>query len=456
MKKWIIVIVVAAIIGGVWYYVRTKVRYTPVWYQPKFGKVTQGDISVPISAAGLIEPRQRIEIKSKASGEVIERPVDEGAFVHQGDILLRLKKDDEQRRLNAAAAELKRAQALFEQAKVAVERARANILGAEAEVERLVAQCQSSEFELNKALAAKEGVYSEQELLNIKVQHDVNLAQKKGAEARLQSAHSSLIEAQESVNLQQAAVTIAQTQKGDAQERFDETTIKAKCDALVTDVRVRMSEVIQSGTASLTGGTVVMYLADISTKKVIARVDESDYGRVLKISPEDALPQEEGLKEAITASVGELTENTGIVRLTVDAFPEETFTGKIVRVEPQGRLNQGSAIIQYNVHVEITDEKVAMLPLGAQAQVEFTVESAINTRLVPSEAVKNYQGERGVWLKVPPEPGSNEEWGKKFVGCRFGITDGEYTQVIEAKGDTDLNKGMTVYTKLPVDSDKLE
>jgi len=172
---------------------------------------------------------------------------------------------------------------------------------------------------------------------------------------------------------------------------------------------------------------------------------------VLKISPLDALPETPGLREAAAQGADDPEKRSGQVRLTVDAFPEEEFEGVIERVEPQGKLNQGSAIIQYDVHVAITDPKAHRLPLGAQAQVEFTVENASEALRVPAEAVKSYQGQRGVWIKVPPERGSNEQWGKRFVPCRFGITDGEYTQVIEALGDAKLDPGTTVYTKLPRD-----
>jgi multidrug efflux pump subunit AcrA (membrane-fusion protein) len=199
-----------------------------------------------------------------------------------------------------------------------------------------------------------------------------------------------------------------------------------------------------------------MYLADVSLKKVVARVDESDYGRVLNISPLLALPETPGLRQAIAETSADIEERTGQVRLTVDAFPEETFQGRISRVEPQGKLNQGSAIIQYDVHVAIDDLEVAKLPLGAQAQVEFTVESAEDVLRIPAEAVKSYQGERGVWVVVPPPEGSTEEWGKRFVPCRFGITDGEYTQVIEVQGDYEMDDGTKVYTKLPVDREELE
>ena len=134
MKKWVIVIIVAAAIGATWYYLRTWYRFTPAWYEPRFGTVTRGDINVPITAAGLIEPDKRIEVKSLASGEVTRVHVVEGTFVRKGDTLIELKRDDEQRRRDSAAAELTRAQALRAQALAAVDRAQANILGLEAEI----------------------------------------------------------------------------------------------------------------------------------------------------------------------------------------------------------------------------------------------------------------------------------------------------------------------------------
>jgi HlyD family secretion protein len=462
MKKWIVLFAVVAVIGGAWYYLRTYYRVTPVWYQPKFGAVSRGDIRVPITAAGLIEPNLRIQVKSKASGEVIELPVYEGSYAKKGDVLLKLKPTDEQRQYDARKADLDRATTLLDESQVAVKSAEADILVAEADVERLAAQAAMSAFELDKSLNSPEAAYTPQERLNIAKQHEINLAQKKAADARLTNAHNGLARAKDDVKLQEAALTVAKSNFGDAEERLAETTIIAKQDALVTEVAVKISEVIQGGMNTFTGGTIVMALADVSRKKVVARLDESDYGRVLNISPITALPENPGLRESAsqpasrTASQAgaESDRRSGKVRVTVDAFPEEQFDGLIERVEPQGKLNAGSAIIQYDVHVWITDKNAHKLPLGAQAQVEFTVQSAPNALRIPSDAVKNYQGKRGVWIKIPPEPRSNEQWNKKFVECRFGITDGEYTQVIEPAPE--LKEGAEIYTKLPVDREEIE
>jgi multidrug efflux pump subunit AcrA (membrane-fusion protein) len=205
---------------------------------------------------------------------------------------------------------------------------------------------------------------------------------------------------------------------------------------------------VQSGTQSLTGGSPMLTLADISKLKVLTRVDESDYGKVHDISPLNALPEVAELRAAAQQDAEQMAKRSGKVTLTVDAFPEDKFDGAIERVEPQGKLNAGASIIQFDVHVQITDEQRFKLPLGAQAQVEFTVESVQDALLVPAEAVKASQSERGVWVQTD-EPESGSQWGKRFVRCRFGITDGTNTQVIEVLGPGELKPGDKVYTKLP-------
>ena len=140
MKKWIGVAVALAVLGTTWYLARTYWRITPQWMQPKFGQVTRGDVRVPVTAAGRIEPKQRIEIKSEASGEVVEIRVQEGDFVRKGDVLVQLKRDDEQRNVERAKAGLDSAEAQLAQARVAVERARADLLVRQAQLDELKAQ----------------------------------------------------------------------------------------------------------------------------------------------------------------------------------------------------------------------------------------------------------------------------------------------------------------------------
>lgn len=451
MKKWLVVLIGLLVLGVGWYVARRQVM-VPLWAQPKIGQVSRGDIMVPITAAGLIRPDQVIEVKSEASGRIMEVRVVEGSFVHADTPVVLLDPDDEQRAVERARADFDRADAMLTQAQVAVERAQVSIDAAKARYEEIKAQGEITAFQLQKVESlARGGEVSAQDLNDARAQHRMSLAAQESARIAITTAELTKQDAEAAVRSQEALVHATRKTLEDAQKRHSETTVIAPQDAVVTEVYVRPGMLVQSATQGFTGGTLLMALADVSKKKVVARLDEADYGRVLAISPISALPEMPGLREVAEQDAAQLEQRSGRVRITVDAFPDDEFEGRIERVEPQGKLNVGSSIIQFDVHVLIEDEKSPKLPLGAQAQVEFTVESATNVLLVPAEAVKTFEEQRGVWLKVPPERGSRDEFGKRFVVCRFGISDGERTQVIEVLGGGELKEGTEVYTKLPQD-----
>lgn len=453
MKKWIGLVLVLGLIAFGWYMARTYWRITPSWNQPKLSKVERGDIRVPITASGLIQPLARIEIKSEASGQVTEVKVQPGDYVKAGDVLVMLSRDDEQRNVERAQANLQRIRAQLEQAKEAKVKAQAAILTAEARVDELQANGRMTAFELEKITISTSN-FSEQEKLNAEARDAMNKAQLKAAQANLTSAKASLSDADFAITIAEANVVDAEKTLAEAQERLEETTIVAPLDAIVTDCSVEVGNLIQSGKSGFSLGTPLMTLADISKYIVISRVDEADYGRVLEVAPVDALPEIEGLRAAAQEDAAALEKRSGKVKLTVDAFPEDTFEGRVIRAEPQGKLNAGASVIQFDVHVEVTDARRFLLPLGTQAQVEFTVESVSDVLTVPAEAVKSFQGERGLWVKTRATDGSNDIR-PKFVPSRFGVSDGAVTQLIEVSDPgVTVQEGTEVYTKLPVDNDR--
>lgn len=450
MNKWLATLLVGVILISTWYFLKTNWRVSLPGMEPKFGKVTRGDIRVPISASGLIEPKQRIEVKSKASGEVIEVRVKEGDFVRKGDTLVVLKRDDELRNRQRAQADLDRATALHEQSKLAVERAKVSVTSAEARLEEMDSQLVMADFDVEKAeLRHKRGETAPEELVDARASLNILKAQRKGLVAAVESAKLSVKDAEQAVITNEATVQTASTTLGDAQERLDETIVIAKQDALVTEVNVTEGAIIQAGQSTFTGGTVIARLAEIDELKVVARVDEAEYGRVMAISPTDALPEMNALEEAAETSAADIAEQSGIVNIMVDAFPDQVFKGRIMRVEPQGKLNSGASVIQYDVHVLITDEKRHKLLLGSQAQVEFMVETAEDVLRVPAEAVKSEGDSRGVYVETEPPPGSDELYGKRFIPVMFGITDGTHTEIAQVLAEQKLEEGQKVYTKLP-------
>ena len=90
--------------------------------KPKFkvSKVSQGPISVQISATGIVEPNFKVEVKSKASGEVLSFPKHEGDRVKKGTLLLQLDKSDEKRNVDKAKSDLSSSTAKLKKAETAL------------------------------------------------------------------------------------------------------------------------------------------------------------------------------------------------------------------------------------------------------------------------------------------------------------------------------------------------
>lgn len=82
-----------------------------------------------VSASGRIQPEVEVTIRPDVSGEVIELNVREGDYVREGDLLLRIKPDIYQARIDELQATLLTQQSRMEQA-------RANKLQAEIEYEK--------------------------------------------------------------------------------------------------------------------------------------------------------------------------------------------------------------------------------------------------------------------------------------------------------------------------------
>jgi RND family efflux transporter MFP subunit len=80
--------------------------------------VTSADIQEERMSIGDIQPRRESEMGFRASGKVIERTANVGAAVKAGDIIARIDDEDYRNRLKQAAADVKAAEAVFEEAKV--------------------------------------------------------------------------------------------------------------------------------------------------------------------------------------------------------------------------------------------------------------------------------------------------------------------------------------------------
>jgi HlyD family secretion protein len=187
--------------------------------------VERGTFQIIVSANGIVRPIDRIEIKSKASGEIVEMTVEEGDVVKAGALIARLDQKDERAALAQAEADLDIAKAEFTQAERTFER--------------------------------REKLYQSQ-LISEEERDQIELA--------LATAKGKLI---------QATTTLER-----AQERFAEAIVRAPIDGVILQKYVEKGQIIASGVSNVSGGTPIVDIADMSSVHIEAGVDEIDIGRV--------------------------------------------------------------------------------------------------------------------------------------------------------------------------------
>lgn len=194
---------------------------------PLYEKVAaeRRDLEVSVEASGIIEPVLTVDVKSKASGEIIEMRVETGEDVKGGQLLARIDPRLQQNTLAQAEANL--------------DVARAQLQNAEAQKRRA--------DQLFKSQTIAETEYE-----------NTNLTY---ATAR-------------------AAVVRAESDVENARDQMEDTALKAPISGTVLQKNVELGTVISSPTKDVAGGTVLLRMANLDTMQVRALVDETDIGKV--------------------------------------------------------------------------------------------------------------------------------------------------------------------------------
>jgi len=187
--------------------------------------VRSATIEVGVSSAGVVEPLATVEVKSKASGEVLELFVETGDFVEEGTLMVRIDPRTVRNRLDQSDAELKAANSRREIAQSQMERA-----------ERLLSQGTFTQADLEQAA--------------------LDIA---NAEAQVVTAR---------VSVENARIAV------------DDTDIRAPITGAVIQKPVEKGQVISSPTQDFSGGSLLLSMADLSEVQIRTLVDETDIGKV--------------------------------------------------------------------------------------------------------------------------------------------------------------------------------
>jgi len=195
--------------------------------EPSYKKVVveRLPLRIAVTAGGLVRPIDRIELKSKASGEVIDLPIEVGDSIAKGTLVAKLDQVEERNALAQARTDLDIARAELELAE--------------------------KNFERRKQLFSSDVISKEAQ-----DQTELDLA----------VARSQLVRANTGLER--------------TQERMEDTIIQAPVDGIILQKYVEKGQIIASGVSNVGGGTPIADIADMRRVHVEAGIDEIDIGRI--------------------------------------------------------------------------------------------------------------------------------------------------------------------------------
>jgi len=403
MKKYVIILLLICAAGAGWYFAKgdqEQVRHDKL--DGKTVKVERGSIRMLVEATGRIIPELEVEIKCKASGEVINLPVDVSDTVKKGDLLVQLDPEDEKRSVERADVALAVSQARLAQAKLTLQaterdltteriRTEADMGSAEAKKQETKAKLKRVEQLLEKKIA------SLQELEVAKAENAKAMADLESARARAEDIKTwdvQIASLREDIKIAESQVVSDKLSLSDARQRLEDTTVLAPINGVVAERDVQVGQIIASGINNVGGGTTVMKLADLSRIYVLVSVDESDIGSI---------------------EVGQQA------RITVDSYPNVVFPGQVVRVATKGTLE--SNVVTFEVKVEISGANQRLLKPEMTANVEIVAAQKTNALLIPVAAIE--RGKREHLVAVKRKDGTTE-----VRTVKTGISDGEFMEIV--------------------------
>lgn len=350
MKKWLLAASIIIIIFALFYFLQGDNDKNNA-QEIKTEVIKKDDLRLTVGATGAVTPYVEVEVKSKAGGEIISFPCEEGYVLKKGEVAVRLDPETEKSRVNQARADLLIAEAGLEKSQITLKD------------EELKLKRQKSLFQ--------DKVISRQDLDNAVI---------------------SVEKAKSDVKISEAGLIRAKETLKEANDRLKDTEITAPLSGTILQKSVEEGQVIASTTSSVSEGTLLFTMADLGRIYIKALVDETDIGRV---APGQS------------------------VTVTVDAYPEKTFMGNVVRIAPKGKVE--STITVFEVTIEVEDNDKSMLKPMMTANVEILTDMKKDVLLVPSEAVRARGDEIGIY--------KNTDKGPLWIPVTAGMSNGIVTEI---------------------------
>ena len=300
-----------------------------------------------VTASGEIVATRFADVGSSVMGRVVALNVKEGDYVRAGQSLARIDPVQAQSETAAAAAQISALEAEQNGWRDQVGVARA---------EREAAEARAAEAA--KSLERARQLF-EAQLVPV-ADRDAAVAAHESAVAQVRAATAGVARAEQSLDAAGKRVLQARAQAARARDTLDKTNITAPIDGIVSRLQVREGEMVVIGIQNQPG-TTLMTISDLSSINAEVKVAEADVLRLTIGQP---------------------------ATVTLDAIPDDTFTGRTVEIGASALPTQGTgaAAREFRVVVRL-DKTAATLRPGLTCDVEILAQERTSVVTAPLQAV---------------------------------------------------------------------
>jgi len=380
-RRWIWLLLVVVLLAGGYAAVKASLRPNNKIDASKLAEITRGSIARSVVATGKIQPRAKVDVKSKASGIVQRILVDYGDWVKQGQVLVELDKVELRARVREARAQLEAAQAAEQSAEAALQRNQVDAEG--------------PDLPFLKSAMQRAQKLHDNGLIARSVLEDAEKAYQLALNKQLSAIRSVAVTRAE-VARAKAQVSQAQAALERAEEDLNNSTITSPMDGLVLSRNVEVGDAVSSILVLGSQATLLMTLGDVGDVYVLGKVDQADIGKIY---------------------LGERA------RIVVESFKDKKFEGAVTKIAPLGVEKDN--VTTFEVRVSIKNPG-GELKANMSANAEIILEEKPDVLLVPEGAIV-YDKNRNASVEVP-DPAM--EKGRRSVPVKLGISDGVKTELV--------------------------
>ncbi|MEP9399886.1 efflux RND transporter periplasmic adaptor subunit [Mesorhizobium sp. KR2-14] len=332
--------------------------------------VERGHISTLVKASGTVEAAVSVDVSSQLSGRIAAVFVNFNDAVTAGQPIAQIDQEIFAAQVNEAKAALSVARAATQAAKAALERAKVAVMDAQTAKELAVAQSAASksrqdELERDlqrKAKLARTGSGTERDLSQVKALRDAGVSDLRASLDQVQMKAEAIamtvaekLMAEAGLENAQAVVEQRQAALDQARLDLDRTVLRAPIDGTIISRDVNPGQTVA---VSLEAKTLFKIANDLRQMEVHGKIDEADIGQL---------------------HMGQA------VQFRVDAYPDRTFSGRILQIRKAPAVVQN--VVTYTIIVSAPNPDLLLMP-GMTAELQIVVRDSGEILKIPGQALR--------------------------------------------------------------------